>query len=61
MMKSSQSWGKKPTMGRIEQVKGRELQSFGSFEEGQKHRQGVVDNKIEEIAYLQICMAFQPC
>lgn len=45
-------------MGRIEQVKGRELQSFGSFEEGQKHRQGVVDNKIEEIAYLQICMAF---
>lgn len=37
---------------------GRELQKFSSSEGGQKYRQKVVENKIEETAYLQISMAF---
>ena len=50
--------GKKPTVGRTEQT-GRELQKFRSSEGGQKYRQGVEENKIEETAYLQLPMAFQ--
>lgn len=45
-------------MGRVVQVMGRGLQEFGNSKEGQKYRQGVVENKTEEIAqYLQICVA----
>lgn len=45
-------------MGRVVQVMGRGLQEFGNSKEGQKYRQGVVENKTEEITqYLQICVA----
>lgn len=44
-------------MGRVVKVMGRGLQEFGNSKEGQKYRQGVVENKTEEIAqYLQICV-----
>lgn len=39
-------------MGRIEQVTGMELQEFSSFEGDQKNRQGEVEKKTEELAYL---------